>query len=154
MHKEVEVYVDDIIVKSKDRNGHLSALRKFFRSLWRYNMRLNPQKCAFGVTSGKLLWYVVSTRGIVIDPSKIKAILELPPPQTEKEIRGFLGRLQYIGRFISKLTMVCEPTFNKLEKDVPTEWDENCQRASDKIKQYLLNPPVLVPPKPGIPLRL
>ena len=96
MHKEVEVYVDDMIVKSKDRIGHLSALRKFFERLRRYNMRLNPQKCAFGVTSGKLLGYVVSTRGIEIDPSKIKAILELPPPQTEKEIRGFLGRLQIL----------------------------------------------------------
>ena len=79
-------------------------------------MRLNPQKCAFGVTSGKLLGYVVSTRSIEIDPSKIKAIIDMPPPQTEKEIRGFLGKLQYISRFINKLTMTCEPIFKKLKK--------------------------------------
>ncbi|MEF8696030.1 UNVERIFIED_CONTAM: hypothetical protein ORL81_27485, partial [Bacillus cereus] len=81
-----------------------------------YNMRLNPQKCTFGVTSGKLLGYVVSNRGIEADPSKIKAIIEMPPPKTEKEIRGFLGRLQYISRFISKLTSKCEPILKKLKK--------------------------------------
>ena len=64
MHKEIEVYVDDRIVKSKDRMGHIKALRKFFTRIKEYKMRLNPQKCAFGVTFGKLLGYVVSTRGI------------------------------------------------------------------------------------------
>ena len=98
MHKEVEVYVDDMIVKSKDRAGHDPTLRKFFDRLWKYNMRLNPKKCAFGVTSDKLLGYVISTRGIEIDPSKIKAIMSLKPPSNEKEIRGFLGRLQYVSR--------------------------------------------------------
>ena len=71
MHKEVEVYVDDMIVKSKDRPGHQVALRKFFERLRKYNMRLNPSKCAFGVTSGKLLGYVISSRGIEVDPTKI-----------------------------------------------------------------------------------
>ena len=84
MHKEIEVYVDDMIVKSKDRMGHIKALRKFFTRIKEYKMRLNPQKCAFGVTSGKLLGYVVSTRGIEIDPSKIKAIVYMSPPQAEK----------------------------------------------------------------------
>ena len=107
MHKEVKVYVDDMIVKSKDRPGHQVALRKFFERLRKfferlrkYNMRLNPSKCAFGVTSGKLLGYVISSRGIEIDPTKIKAIMSMPPPKTEKQIRGFIGRLQYISRFI------------------------------------------------------
>ena len=71
IHKEVEVYVDDMIVKSKIREGHILALRKFFERLQKFNMRLNPQKCAFGVTSGKLLGYVISSRGIEIDPTKI-----------------------------------------------------------------------------------
>lgn len=151
IHKE---YVDDMIVKSKDREGHTLALRKFFERLRKFNMRLNPQKCAFGVTSGKLLGYVISSRGIEIDPAKIKAIMSLKPPRNEKEIRGFLGRLQYISRFISKLTMICEPIFKKLKKDSPKEWDENCQKAFDKIKEYLTNPPILAPALPGHPLRL
>ena len=111
IHREIEVYVDDMIVKSKERHEHTSIHRKFFNRLRQYNMRLNPQKCAFGVTSGKLLGYVISSRGIEADPSKIKAILEMQPPTNEKEIRGFLGRLQYISRFISRLTMIREPVF-------------------------------------------
>lgn len=69
-------------------------------------MKLNPQKCAFGVPSAKLLGYVVRKRGIEVDPSKIKGIMEIPPPKTEKEIRGFPGYLQYITWFIVKLTLV------------------------------------------------
>ena len=154
MHKEVEVYVDDMIVKSKDRPGHNVALRKFFERLRKYNMRLNAAKCAFGVTSGKLLGYVISSRGIEIDPTKIKAILSMPPSKTEKQIRGFIGPLQYISRFISKLTTVCEPIFKKLKKNAPTLWDEECQTAFDKIKEYLANPPVSAPALLGILLRL
>ena len=89
-------------------------------------MRLNPAKCAFGVTSGKLLGYVISSRRIEIDPTKIKAILSMPPPKTEKQIRGFIGRLKYISRLISKLTTVCEPIFKKLKKNVSTLWDDEC----------------------------
>ena len=126
MHKEVEMYVDDMIVKSTDRPGHILALRKFFERLRKYNMRLKLAKFAFGVTLGKLLGYVISSRGIEIDPTKIKAILSMPPPKTEKQIRGFIGRLQYISRFISKLTIVCEPIFKKLKKNTSTLWDEEC----------------------------
>lgn len=154
MHKEVEVYVDDMIVKAKEREDHDAVLRKFFERLRKYKVRLNPKKCAFAVTSGKLLGYVISSRGIEIDPSKIQAIMSLKPPANEKEIRGFLGRLQYISRFISKLTMVCEPIFRKLKKNEPTVWDDDCQQAFDKVKGYLSNPPVLLPPVPDLLLRL
>jgi len=115
---------------------------------------LNPSKCTFGVTSGKLLGHVVSKRGIEIDPSKIKAISEMAPPKTEKEIRSFLGHVQYIARFISKLTMICEPIFKKLKKEEHTTWDDDCQKAFEKIKQVLANPPVLMPPQKDLPLSL
>jgi len=75
MHNEVEVYVDDMIVKSKEREGHIVNLRKFFKRIKEYRLRLNPQKCTFGVTTRKLLGFLVSDRGIEVDPSKIKAIL-------------------------------------------------------------------------------
>ena len=93
MHNEVEVYVDDMIVKSKDKEGHIINLRKFFERVKEYRLRLNPQKCTFGVTIGKLLGFLVIDKGIEVDPSKIKAILDMPPPKSEKETRGFLGRL-------------------------------------------------------------
>ena len=95
IHNEVKVYVDDMIVKSKDRESHNINLRKFFERM--YKLRLNLQKCTFGVTFGKLLGFLVSDREIEVDSSKIKAILEMPPPKSEKEIRGFLGRLPYIS---------------------------------------------------------
>ena len=97
MHNEVEVYVEDMIVKSKDREGHIFNLSKFFERIKEYRLRLNSQKCTFGVTIRKLLSFLVSDRRIEVDPSKIKAILEMPPPKNEKEIRGFLVRLQYIN---------------------------------------------------------
>ena len=86
IHKEVEFYVDVIIVKSKDREGHIPALRKFFERIQFYKLRLNPKKCTFRITSGKLLGFMVSQRGIEVDPEKIKAIVEMKPPRTEKEI--------------------------------------------------------------------
>ena len=92
-HKEVEVYVDDIIVKSKDREGHILVLRKFFERIQYYKLRLNPKKCTFRVTTGKLLEFMVSQRGLEVDLDKIKAIVEMKPPRIEKEIRGFLGRI-------------------------------------------------------------
>ncbi|RVW45515.1 Retrovirus-related Pol polyprotein from transposon 17.6 [Vitis vinifera] len=122
MHRDVEVYVDDMIVKSRDRSDHLAALE--------------------------------SERGIEVDPDKIRAILDMPAPRTEREVRGFLGRLQYISRFIARLTDICEPIFRLLRKSQPTVWDDQCQRAFERIREYLLSPPVLAPPTPGRPLLL
>ena len=86
MHNEVKVYVDEMIVKFKDRKGHIVNLRKFFERIKEYRLRLNPQMCTFGVIVGKFLGFLVSDRGIEVDPSKIKAILDMPPPKSEKEI--------------------------------------------------------------------
>ena len=89
-------------------------------------MRLNPKKCTFGVTSRKLLGYMVSERGIEADPDKIRTILDMLAPRTERDIRGFLGRLQYISKFIARLTDICEPIFQLLRKSQTTIWDDQC----------------------------
>ena len=115
---------------------------------------MNPKKCTFGVTSGKLLGHIVSERGIEVDPEKIKAILDMTTLRTKKEIRGFLGRLQYISRFIAILTDTCEPIFRLLRKNQPTVWNDDFQCAFEKIKECLLSPPVLVPPTSRQPLLL
>jgi len=152
MHKEIEVYVDDMIAKSKSEEKHLANLRKLFERLRKFKLRLNPAKCTFGVRSGKFLDFIVSQKGIEVDPNKVRAIIQMPHPCTKKEIRGFLGRLNYIARFISHLTSTCEPIFKLLRKNQPQEWNEECQVAREKIKQYLQEPPVLRPPIPGQPL--
>ena len=95
---------------------------------------------------------MISERGIEADPDKIGAILDMSPPQTETEIRGFLGRLQYIIRFIVRLTYTCEPIFRLLRKKHLKVWDDQCQQAFEWIREYLLSPHVLVPPMPGRPL--
>ncbi|KAH7866850.1 hypothetical protein Vadar_025780 [Vaccinium darrowii] len=78
----------------------------------------------------------------------------MEPPRTEKEIRSLLGKIQFISRFIAKLTSTCEPMFRLLKKGVSFKWDDKCQQAFETIKKYLQNPPVLMPPIPGQPLIL
>ncbi|PKI65414.1 hypothetical protein CRG98_014153 [Punica granatum] len=144
MHKEIEVYVDDMIAKSKEGEDHLVNLKRLFDRLKKYKLRLNPAKCTFGANE----------RGIEVDPNKVKAIRELPPPSTVREVRGFLGRLNYIVRFIANLTDKCQPLFHLLSKNAAIKWDEKCQKAFDTIKAYLVQPPVLVLPTPDRPLIL
>ncbi|XP_070004766.1 uncharacterized protein [Nicotiana sylvestris] len=129
IHKEIEVYVDDMIMKSRKQSDHVKDLRKFFQRLCRYNLKLNPAKCAFGVPSGKLLVFIVSRRGIELDSSKIKTIQELPPPRNKTEVMSLLGRLNYISRFIAQLTTTCEPIFKFLKKDVAVKWTDECEEA-------------------------
>lgn len=91
--KMVTTLLYGIIVKSRDREGHIVNLRNFFERIKEYKLKFNPQKFTFRVTAWKLLGFLVSDRGIEVDPSKIKVILDMPRPKSEKEIRGFLGRL-------------------------------------------------------------
>ena len=154
MHRDVEVYLDDMIVKYQGRADHLAALQRFFERIKQFRSRLNPKKCTFGVTSRKLLGHIVSERGIEVDLENIKAILDMAAPRIEKEIICFLGRLQYINRFIARLTNICEPIVRLLRKKQPMVWNDDFQRAFEKIKECLLSPPVLVPPTSGQPLLL
>lgn len=133
MHKEIEVYVDDMIAKSRSEEGHLVDLLKLFQRLRKFRLRLNPNKCTFGVRSGKLLGFIVSQKGIEVDPDKVKAIQEMPAPKTERQVRGFLGRLNYISRFISHMTATCEPIFKLLRKSQNCVRTEDCQKAFDSI---------------------
>ena len=93
MHKEVEVYVDDMMIKLKTRERHFEALDKFLDRIKKYNLRLNPKKYIFRVTLTKLLGHIVNQRGLKVDFDKNKAILEMPALRTEKEVQGFLGKL-------------------------------------------------------------
>ena len=103
MHKEIEDYVDDIVVKSKVRKNHFSDLRKVFERCRLYKLRMNPLKCAFGVPAGKFLGFLVHQRRIDVDPSKAQAIATIKPLTTVKELKSFLGKLSYIRRFIPGL---------------------------------------------------
>ncbi|XP_047314611.1 uncharacterized mitochondrial protein AtMg00860-like [Impatiens glandulifera] len=101
-----------------------------------------------------MLGFLITQRGIEVDPSKIAAITAMPTPRNEREVRGFLGKIQYISRFISKLTSTCDPLFKLLKNDQKFVWSDACQHAFDKVKAYLQSPPILMFPRPGVPLIL
>ena len=111
MHKEIEVYMDNMIAKSKEEEDHCQNLRKLFERLKRHRLKLNPAKCSFEVKSGKLLGFMVSGQGIKVNSDKVKAIQAMSASKIEKEVRGLLSRFNYISRFISQMTATYEPIF-------------------------------------------
>ncbi|CAA0813340.1 Unknown protein, partial [Striga hermonthica] len=147
--RTMEVYVDDMLVKSVFANDHVSHLNEMFSILRDYSMVLNPKKSTFGVGSGKFLGYIVSQRGIEANPDKIKAILELKPPRSIRETQSLTSRLAALSRFISKSTDKCKPFFEAIKKNKKFEWTDECQHALDNIKESLIRPPVLQKPTPG-----
>ncbi|XP_017984423.1 PREDICTED: uncharacterized protein LOC108663676 [Theobroma cacao] len=154
LHRNVECYVDDLVVKFKKRVDHLEDLRQVFERLRQYQLRMNPLKCAFGVSSRKVLGFIVRHHGIEIDQSKIDAIMKMPEPSNLHELKSLQGRLAYIRRFISNLTGRCQPFSRLMKKDMPFVWDESCSNAFKSIKFYLLRPPILRAPTLGRPLIL
>jgi len=126
MHKEIEVYVGDMIAKSRHGEDHVKVLQRLFKRLQKFKLCLNPTKCVFGAKSGKLLGFMVSSRGIEIDPSKVKAICDLRPPTTTKEVRSLMGRLNYVARFICQLFETAKPFFKLLKNNAKIEWNAKC----------------------------
>ena len=123
----VEVYVDDMLVKSLDKEKHLDNLRETFDTLRRHQMKLNPSNCAFGVSSGKFLGFMVLQRRIEVNPDKIQAILDMEPPKNIKEVQSLTGRIAALNRFVSKATDKCLPFFKILRKAF--QWTDQCQKA-------------------------
>ena len=145
--RNVEVYVDDMLVKSKEEKNHLDDLKETFITLRQYSIKLNPSKCAFGVSLGKFLGFMVSQRGIEANPEKVKAILEMSSPKTIKEVQSLTGRVAALNRFVSKATDKCLPFFKTLKKAFA--WTEECETVFQELKHYLSNPPLLSLSKEG-----
>ena len=150
--RNVQVYVDDMLVKSLREKDHLDDLRETFDTLRSFNMKLNLSKCAFRVTAGKFLGFMVSQRGIEVNPEKVRAIMELEPPRTVKEVQSLNGKIAALNRFVSRATDRCLPFFQTLRKSF--EWTDECQAAFNDLKTYLLSPPLLSPSVQGEELYL
>ena len=116
MHKEMEDYVDDIVVKSKTRARHFQILEQVFERCKKYKLRMNPMKCAFGVSIGKFLGFLVHHRGISMDPAKDTAIVTMKRLTTVKELKSFLRRVSYIRRFVPGLVLVTSSLSKLLKK--------------------------------------
>ena len=150
----MEVYVDDMITKSREPRDHVKHLEETFELLRRYEMKLNPEKCAFGVGSGKFLGYLVSHRGIEANPEKIRAVMEMRSPRTVKEVQSLTGKLAALNRFISRATDKCHPFFQVIKKGRKMEWTPECEEAFGQLKEYLAHAPLLSTPRGGDQLLL
>ena len=144
----VEAYIDDMVVKSRAEGDHLTDLSRVFDILKEKRIRLNAEKCAFGVGSGKFLGYLVTRRGIEADPSQITAIQKLETPTCKKDIQRLAGMAAALNRFISRSSDRCREFFNILKgKRKTIDWNEQCTKAFAELKSYLSEPPLLVTPK-------
>ena len=143
----MEVYIDDMLVKSISADLHITHLTETFQILRDYNMKLNPAKCAFGVSAGKFLGFIVNHKGIKANPDKVKAFLDMPSPSGIKEVQRLTGRIEALSRFMSRASDKCQPFFQVLKKAF--QWDEKCEEAFTALKTYLSSPPILVSPVEG-----
>ena len=125
--RNVEVYVDNMLVKSKEESTHSDDLQETFTTFRQYQMKLNPGKYAFGVASEKFLEFMVSQRGIEANPEKVRAILEMASPKTVKEVQKLTGRIATLNKFISKVTDKCLPFFKTLKQAFI--WTNKCEKA-------------------------
>ena len=131
MGRNISAYVDDVVVRSK-KEDHIQDLRKTFANLRRHVLKLNPEKCVFGVRRGKLLGCMVTERGIEANPEKIEAIRRMKPPTTRKGVQKLTGRLASLNRFISKSAEKCLPFFKALKGSGNLEWAKSRQRPSKR----------------------
>ncbi|XP_012833163.1 PREDICTED: uncharacterized protein LOC105954039 [Erythranthe guttata] len=147
--KNMEVYVDDMLVKSKEVDAHISDLRETFGTLRKYGMKLNPSKCAFGVQTGKFLGYMVTPRGVEANPEKVRAVMDMRPPRNIKEVQTLAGRITALSRFISRVADASHPFIRILRKSHRFEWDEAADKAFEQLKVALTQLPLLVKPETG-----
>jgi hypothetical protein len=150
----VEVYVDDIIVKVKSSASLLDNLALVFYKLRLTRTKLNPDKCVFGVTAGKLLGFLVSCRGIDANPKNIRTIKAMQPPTHIKDVQKLAGCLVVLSWFISRLAKWALPFFKLMRKFRPFIWTKYAEEAFQDFMRYLSSPPVMVAPEPSEPLLL
>ena len=143
----MEVYIDNMLVKSTTAKLHIAHLAEAFQILKEYNMKFNPAKCTFGVSAEKFLGFIVNNRGIEANSDKIKAVLDMPPPSNIKEVQRLTGRIVALSHFVSKASDKCQLFFQVLKKAF--QWDPHCEEAFTTLKTYLSSPLILVSASEG-----
>ena len=145
----VEVYVDDIVVKTRVGSTLVEDLTLIFDRLHTTRTKLNPENCVFGILVGKLLGFLVSHQGIEANPAKVKAIEAIRPPTRIKDVQKLTGSLAALNRFISRLAERALPFFELLRRSGPFSWTEEAEQAFQELKQLLTSLPVLEAIEPG-----
>ena len=145
------LYIDDIVVYSKNEQEHVEHLKLMFDRLDRYNLRLNPAKCVFGMREVKLLGFIVSSAGLRADPAKVDAITRMQAPQCLAEARSFLGMTGYYRQCIQDYAKISQPLVHLTKKNVRFEWKEPQQTAFEQLKQALVSDHVMAHPRTDQP---
>jgi hypothetical protein len=145
--KLVEIYIDDVVVKTTLTGGHLVDLRQVFEQTRRFGLKMHLKKCAFGVSAGQFLGFLVHERGIEIGLKSQDVVRTMVPPTTKREPQQLIGKINFFRRFISNLSGRIETFMDlvKIKADEEFRWGAEQQRAFEEIKEYLARPPVLVP---------
>jgi len=146
MGKCVEVYVDDMVVKSPSHHQHAQDLSAVFSALKQYSLRLNPDKCIFDVNHGKFLGFMLTQRSIEANPEKCNAIIEMRSSTSIKEVQRLIGCLTAISRFLSKLSEQTQSIIQLLKKSAKFTWNDDCEQIFQKLKAILTSPPNLHKP--------
>jgi hypothetical protein len=152
--RNILAYVDGIVVKSVQRRDHIIDLAETFANLRAANLRLNLEKCVFGIHKERVLGWIVSTKGIEANPDKIKAQIEMQDPISVKDVQKLIGRVDVLNRFIPRAAERSLPFFQVLRSTKNFQWSETQKQAVQELKDYLSNMTKLCPPEPRSPLLL
>src|SRR5437016_13908241 len=135
--RNVEAYVDDVVIKSRVKEDLIFDLTETFTNLRCFRWNLNPEKCVFGVPSGKLLGFIVSYRGIEVNPEKLKDIFKMNSPTKLKDVQKLTGCMAVLSRFVSRLGEWAMPFYKLLKKQDKFQWTPEAQQAFDELKKFL-----------------
>ncbi|GAA0156714.1 hypothetical protein LIER_14140 [Lithospermum erythrorhizon] len=135
--RNMDIYVDDMLIKSREARDHESNLRESFENLRKYNLGLNPDKCVLGLISGKFLGYMISQRGIEPNPDKIVAVQVVQSTRTLKEAQRLTRQIEALTRFISRASDRSFPFFKVINKGKEFERTEDCEQSFHELKAYL-----------------
>ncbi|GJT50424.1 reverse transcriptase domain-containing protein [Tanacetum coccineum] len=153
MGRNLEAYVDDMVIKSNNEKMLLADVAETFDNFRKINMKLNPKKCSFRVEEGKFLGYMVTSEGIRANPKKTRVLSNLQSPRTLKEMQSLAGKLAALNRFLAKSAEISLPFFNTL-KNITKEnkheykWTIEAEEAFQQMKRCIMNLPSLTPPYP------
>nr|GFD24273.1 reverse transcriptase domain-containing protein [Tanacetum cinerariifolium] len=145
-----EVYVDDLVIKSRTEEEVIRDAEETFKTLQKINMKLNPKKCAFGMMEGTFLGYEVDTDGLRMSPDKVKAVIDLPSLKCLKDVQKLNGKLASLNRFLSKSAEKSLPFFKMLKKCTKKsdfQWTLEAEEAFKEMKQSIAELPMLTAPK-------
>lgn len=155
--RNVQIYVDDMIVKSVKASDHIKDLLEMFENIRKHSMRLNPNKRSFGLGGGKFLGYLLTHRGIKADPSQIKAIQNMPSPKSLKDLQSLTGCIAALCRFIPQSSKKCLPMFEVIKSASQSKhflWTKKCEEGFNGIKRFLASPLILAKASQCEPLKL